>query len=318
MEHYDVYTMKFPTNLGHYIIFQVFDTTLDAPLTLFEGANGAILMIDGCMSDGTADTWYYSLTNAIGGQPPFVFLRNNGTRGLNLQEGKCNTAAFTLFSESTKSSTLEMLKAPFVFLGRRLMKNDTLDLAGRPLSKETIVLPDPDPDHASNLLKHLLLSGDQSDISFVCNDGVKIPAHKNILAASSVYFSKALSGSWNEKDFHPEADSKVMKCLLTFLYTGQIDWDSGVQPVELIPVAHLYGLNTLVQTCEAHCLQSLTVENLAIYSQTSLSDRLSELEPKRGTLGKGQGCGRSGRQALIINGTVCLFHMSSLLVHIQY
>lgn len=44
----------------------------------------------------------------------------------------------------------------------------------------------------------LLFSEDFSDITFKCSDGVSVPAHKNILAASSEYFHTAFLGSWAE------------------------------------------------------------------------------------------------------------------------
>ena len=73
----------------------------------------------------------------------------------------------------------------------------------------------------------MLFSDDYSDVSFHCSDGVCIPAHKCILAASSAYFKTALRGDWAENNadgiWETSHSSSIIKSVLTVIYTGSVE-----------------------------------------------------------------------------------------------
>ena len=120
------------------------------------------------------------------------------------------------------------------------------------------------------MMKSLLFSETLSDITFLCPDGARLPAHKCVLAAASDYFRAAFTGSWAENDpstgeWKTENSSDMMKSVLTFIYTGNHE-DSllflGEDPGVMFSIASEYGIEPLVSLAESCCIRQLSTSNL--------------------------------------------------------
>lgn len=121
--------------------------------------------------------------------------------------------------------------------------------------------------------KSMLFSDDFSDITFQCSDGVSIPAHKCILAASSSYFQTAFRGDWaenNEEGVWKTAHcSNLMKSILTLIYTGSVkeceklmDEKGTTDPLNLLDVACEYDIKHLIEISVDNCVRKLRLDNV--------------------------------------------------------
>ena len=121
----------------------------------------------------------------------------------------------------------------------------------------------------ADLYEKLLFSESFSDIRFVCNDGVEIPAHRCILVTTSDYFKRSLQGPWSESTvdgkWSTAHSSKIMKAVLAFIYRGRIQ--NNLDPLELFSVAAEYDIPSLKAMAENRCIQSLTCENVKTFLQ---------------------------------------------------
>jgi len=73
------------------------------------------------------------------------------------------------------------------------------------------------------LLGVALSSSEYPDVTFVCNDGIQLKAHKVILGAASSVLKSILSERGEDHSFIylDQTDSKVVQSLLQLIYTGQ-------------------------------------------------------------------------------------------------
>ena len=130
------------------------------------------------------------------------------------------------------------------------------------LEKENTILRRPAYVYAA-----MLFSEDFSDVTFEVVGGERIPAHRNILAASSECFSALLKGQWAESAsgvVRMEQTATAVKALLRFLYTGEVDEAALVSDLGgVLELAALHGQDDLTAACEQHALQSLTVKSVA-------------------------------------------------------
>ena len=68
-------------------------------------------------------------------------------------------------------------------------------------------------------------SGDFSDVTLICSDGGMIAAHRQILASRSEFFARMMFGNLKEggeKEVKLHAKEKVVRLLLTHLYSNQV------------------------------------------------------------------------------------------------
>ena len=74
----------------------------------------------------------------------------------------------------------------------------------------------------ANTYRDLCMSKQYSDITIVCADGVELPAHCNVLAVASPVL-KATFPKDGSQHLAINRSSKVMKAVLQFIYTGQLE-----------------------------------------------------------------------------------------------
>ena len=143
-----------------------------------------------------------------------------------------------------------------------LMRNH--DTEGRHAKIPTVRVSGSLVDSMSNLL----LSETLSDVTFVCPDGIRLPAHKCILAASSKYFHAVFTGPWAENnndsgEFQTQNSAESMKKVLTFIYTGDTDsCMSSVEPESILSIATEYDIEPLIAVAEQGCIRKLSTQSL--------------------------------------------------------
>lgn len=137
----------------------------------------------------------------------------------------------------------------------------------------------------------MLLSKEHSDVNLVCQDGVVIPAHKNVLAASSSYFKAVFVGPWKENDtgeLKIDYPSHNTKAVLKMLYTGVANGDAvKEEPVVFMSIAAEFNLPWLTDIAVAFCLEMIDEDNLKDvwqvarrYDSDVLKDRCVEYAEK--------------------------------------
>lgn len=103
-----------------------------------------------------------------------------------------------------------------------------------------------------------------TDVVLLGNDGTRISAHRNILAAASPYFMAMFSGHFPESEqpeiYLPEIDTLCLKLVVEFIYTGLVDInDEYVQ--QLMQTASFLQLDHLSDMCGEHMGELLDPEN---------------------------------------------------------
>ena len=123
----------------------------------------------------------------------------------------------------------------------------------------TTIMSDP-----TSILRAMLHDSEHSDVSFLCKDGVEIPAHRSVLAVASPYFRTAFRGPWQESSsgiWETQHSSNVIKVILTFVYTGTVDWQAS-NPVEVWAAVNEYDIQGLKDPCEKRCITQLDLNNI--------------------------------------------------------
>jgi len=127
--------------------------------------------------------------------------------------------------------------------------------------------------------KSMLFSEDFSDVVFQCSDGVSVPAHKFILAASSPYFKTAFQGDWAENNsegiWRTSHSSSLIKSVLTLIYTGSVEecekllQEKGNDPLGLLDIAFEYDIAPLMFISVDNCIKKLNIDNVRMMLQTA-------------------------------------------------
>ncbi|XP_058810766.1 protein roadkill-like [Phymastichus coffea] len=109
----------------------------------------------------------------------------------------------------------------------------------------------------------LFMNSNLSDVTFVAGNQ-EFPAHKAILSTRSSVFAAMFHHDMKEKHADTvtisDIDSKVIKELLRFIYTGKIyDFDDVCQ--NLLVVADMYNIEPLKNACLNHMLRCINMES---------------------------------------------------------
>lgn len=131
----------------------------------------------------------------------------------------------------------------------------------------------------ANTYKGILFSEDFSDLTFECSDGVSVPAHKMILAASSPYFKTAFQGNWAENNadgiWRTSHSSSLIKSVLTLIYTGSVEEcqtllaENESDPLGLLNLACEYDIKPLVLISVDNCIKHIKFDNVRMMMQTA-------------------------------------------------
>jgi len=96
------------------------------------------------------------------------------------------------------------------------------------------------------------------DIVLKSNDGVTFPAHRLIICTCSQYFRSLFSGRWhvdsNQDIYFPEIKSEILKKVITFAYSREVDLNSDLEAKELL----LASNHLCIETLSARCIEYLS------------------------------------------------------------
>ncbi|XP_045446024.1 BTB/POZ domain-containing protein 9 [Melitaea cinxia] len=126
-----------------------------------------------------------------------------------------------------------------------------------------------DIEHISHLSEHigsLCLSSEYSDVTLIV-EGVRIPAHKVILAASSDYFRALLYGGMreaNQAEVELQAPLLAFKALLRYVYSGHMGLSLLREDtvLDMLGLAHQFNFPELEAAVSDYLRQVLALRNV--------------------------------------------------------
>jgi len=129
-------------------------------------------------------------------------------------------------------------------------------------SLEYEVLQQPSADHVVQNALKLWDTRPFSDADLIAAGGKRFSVHRSILAAASKQLEEAwrnLPSSQERPVLYMDAPAETVEALLHFIYTG---CDSGLTPAgDMLRMAHLYGLPTLVRSASTRLATSMSRQN---------------------------------------------------------
>ena len=105
----------------------------------------------------------------------------------------------------------------------------------------------------SESMENLLTSGFHADVTFNFPTGETLLAHKCLLSASSPYFRALFRGNFeksNEDIIRVEFEYNLMKVMVLFLYSGQVDEDKVENWPDMYRIAQFYNVEMLANHSE--------------------------------------------------------------------
>ncbi|KAG7307025.1 hypothetical protein JYU34_007156 [Plutella xylostella] len=120
--------------------------------------------------------------------------------------------------------------------------------------------------HLSENIGSLCLSAEYSDVTLVV-EGVRIPAHKVILAASSDYFRALLYGGMREAsqaEVELQAPLQAFKALLRYVYSGHMGLSVLREEtvLDMLGLAHQFNFQELEAAISDYLRQVLALRNV--------------------------------------------------------
>jgi hypothetical protein len=112
----------------------------------------------------------------------------------------------------------------------------------------------------------ILFSDDFSDLVFEAAGGERLPAHRNIVAATSSVMRVLLKGQWADSItgvVRVEQSAAATRAMLRYMYTDEVD--QGELERDLFgtfELASKYGQDGLFAACEEHARKVLTVKSV--------------------------------------------------------
>ena len=124
----------------------------------------------------------------------------------------------------------------------------------------------------------LLFSEKHSDLVFVVKaSGERIPAHKNLLSASSEHMAALLDGPWAENaagvdgagvpvtEVGVDESGVAVRALLRYIYTGEVDEAAlATDLADVLGLASQHAQAGLVAACEEHAVKALKVARVVL------------------------------------------------------
>ncbi|XP_050421295.1 kelch-like protein 2 [Adelges cooleyi] len=110
------------------------------------------------------------------------------------------------------------------------------------------------------------------DVTLVTDEGLKIEAHRNILASASHVFYTMFSGQFKERNKNEilikEIDSEILELVVKFAYTCKLDIkENNFQ--KLLMAANMYGLNHIKKLCFKYIKENINPTNCVSFMKTS-------------------------------------------------
>ncbi|XP_029179236.2 uncharacterized protein LOC114977880 [Acropora millepora] len=129
-------------------------------------------------------------------------------------------------------------------------------------------------------LEKLIDNRESADVVFlVGRDEVAIYAHRLILVTRCKYFRNRQRELWSSKSAahtqltvrKPELRPDVFREVITFIYTGKVQLDSGTA-FEMLRIAEDLEVTDLQQACEQYFMDNLSVDNASEFLADAMSD----------------------------------------------
>ncbi|KAL3682588.1 hypothetical protein R1sor_000610 [Riccia sorocarpa] len=106
----------------------------------------------------------------------------------------------------------------------------------------------------------------RADIKFIGSDGEEVYAHKFIMVGRSMVFRKMFNADMKEKESGvvqcPDASAPVLRSMVNFCYTAEIEFTEEAPAEEVLKIAHKYDINILKLRCEDELKNGITNENI--------------------------------------------------------
>ncbi|XP_060575293.1 BTB/POZ domain-containing protein 3-like [Ruditapes philippinarum] len=118
-----------------------------------------------------------------------------------------------------------------------------------------------------------------TDVKFCCKDhdeGETIHAHKIVLAARSPVFQQMFFGAFKQNKEEIDAEKRVFDLLLRYIYSDTVTLHEDTAS-DLLQLAHMYQIPTLVELCADYLQTILTPENACEILQLAIMYEIASL-----------------------------------------
>jgi len=160
-----------------------------------------------------------------------------------------------------EDATRALLKTGIKKIQRAMAKKGITESVAKTQIKTTPIMSE-----IAKAWSSILFSEKFSDIAFLCSDGESVPAHRNVLAASSPYFATALDGPWQEATsgkWTTAYSSSLIRAVLTLIYTGHTPEEfKTIDAVELLQIVSEYDIQPAIKIATELCIENLQVNNV--------------------------------------------------------
>ena len=122
--------------------------------------------------------------------------------------------------------------------------------------------------NAQDVLQHLYMNSNMSDVNVKSYGNKTFPCHKNILAARSNVFKKM----FENKDFKEnlmgevmiEIDPEPLTQFIKFIYTDVLELTAlnQEQLIQLLAASHMYNIGLLKSRCEDYMSNNVSTDNV--------------------------------------------------------